>query len=245
MRFPALLLCAVAAWGQEWTPAQVGQAMAPMDFVLLLDRGGAPQQWALNLQATDAFQPCSTFKLPHALIALDTGVISRRQNRRRCVPQECHANHGGLELAGAIQASCLSYFRQLARAICPARMVAGLKKIGYPVTGPLEPLDGFWLTGDLRVTADQQLQWIRRFCTEPLPVEAGQLAAVRAATLRASSPRYTLHGKTGSSREGFGWFTGQITRQGRPAWVVVLLKGKGASGLEAERRLRLLLDGLV
>lgn len=237
-----LLGCAVTAGAQGWTGPQVAAAFAPYNHVLLVEQAGRPtDRWEGRLKATDAFQPCSTFKLPHALVALETGVITLEHNRKTCVPGECHADHGSVDLAAAIRQSCVSYFRQTARAIGPARMAAGLARLGYPATGTLEPLDGFWLTGGMRITAEQQLQWIRRFYTEALPVRAEHLAAVRAATQRDPGPGFSLQGKTGASKEGFGWFVGQLTRQGRPAWVVVLLKGRGASGNDAERRLRNLL----
>jgi beta-lactamase class D len=243
MRIAASLVCTVAVSAQTWTEVRVAQALAPFDHVLLLDDGHATTRWTRNLDATEAFQPCSTFKLPHALVALETGVISLDRNRKRCVPQECHSDHGDIDLDGAIRESCLSYFRQTARAIGSARMAEGLARLRYPAIGHLDPLDGFWLSGDLKLTAEQQLAWIRRFYTEPLPVKAEHLKAVRDATRRTTSGNYLLQGKTGSSREGFGWFTGQITRNGQASWVVILLRGKGASGLEAERRLRLLLEG--
>jgi beta-lactamase class D len=243
MKILVLLACTIAASAQTWTEAQVARALAPFDHVLLLDHGDSVTRWTRHLEATKAFQPCSTFKLPHALVALETGVISLARNRKRCDSLECHSDHGEVDLDGAIRESCLSYFRQTARAIGPARMAAGLANLRYPATGNLEPLDGFWLTGDFRISAEQQLGWIRRFYTEALPVQADHLQAVRAATRRAGSGGWLIQGKTGSSREGFGWFTGQLTRQGQVSWVVILLRGKGASGLEAERRLRLLLVG--
>jgi beta-lactamase class D len=237
-----LLACLCAAAGaQGWTESEVAGVLAPYDYVLLVDRNGTTASWAHRLTAQDAFLPCSTFKLPHALVALDTGVIAPGKDRRRCDPRECHSAHGELDLAGAIRESCISYFRQTARAIGPARMAAGLAKLGYPATGTLEPLDGFWLTGGMRITAEQQLRWIRRFFTEPLPVKAEHLAVVRATTRRAPAGDCLVEGKTGASRDGVGWFVGQVTREGRPFWVTVLLRGKGASGHEAERRLRLLL----
>jgi beta-lactamase class D len=121
-------------------------------------------------------------------------------------------------------------------------MAAGLAKLGYPATGPLEPLDGFWLTGEMRITAEQQLRWIRRFYTEALPVAPEHLAAVRAASIRARAGEWSIQGKTGSSRAGFGWFVGQMTRRGSSSWVTVLIKGDGATGMEGERRLKQLLQ---
>ncbi|WP_306589713.1 penicillin-binding transpeptidase domain-containing protein [Geothrix sp. 21YS21S-4] len=254
MRVPLLAcLCAclcVGAGAQGWTDARVAEVLAPYDYVLLVERDGATAVWTHRLTAQDAFLPCSTFKLPHALVALDTGVVVLGKDRRHCEPRECHSAHGEIDLAGAIRESCISYFRQTARAIGPARMAAGLGKLGYPATGTpttgmLEPLDGFWLTGGMRITAEQQLRWIRRFFTEPLPVKAEHLAAVRAATRRAPAGGCLLEGKTGAAREGLGWFVGQITREGHASWVTVLLKGKGASGSDAERRLRVLLERAV
>jgi len=245
VRRSALLLSAVVAFGQDWTEAQVARALAPFDYVLMLDRGTTVQRWSHGLSATDAFQPCSTFKLPHALIALDTGVITLQEGRKRCDARECHSSHGELDLAGAIRESCVSYFRQTARAIGPQRMAAGLSKLGYPATGTLEPLDGFWLTGGMRITAEQQVRWIRRFYSEALPVKAEHLAAVRAASVRAGVGDWTIQGKTGASREGFGWFVCQGSREGTSRWVVVLLRGKGATGKEAESRLKALLSGEI
>ncbi|WLT33067.1 penicillin-binding transpeptidase domain-containing protein [Geothrix sp. PMB-07] len=240
-----LLLSSVVAFGQDWTEAQVARALAPFDYVLLLDRGVSAQRWSHALKASDAFLPCSTFKLPHALIALDTGVITLRENRKRCNAQECHSSHGELDLAEAIRVSCVSYFRQTARAIGPERMAAGLAKLGYPATGTLEPLDGFWLTGGMRITAEQQLRWIRRFYTEALPVKAEHLEAVRAASLRTGAGDWAIQGKTGATGQELGWFVCQASREGSARWMVILLKGKGATGTEAERRLRALLSGEI
>ncbi|WP_420798869.1 penicillin-binding transpeptidase domain-containing protein [Geothrix limicola] len=228
----------VHARAQDWTEAEVARAFAPNDYVLLWDRGDRVTRWSRHLKATEAFQPCSTFKLPHALIALEAGVITLQENRRHCDPRECHADHGEIDLAGAIRESCLSYFRQTARALGPDRMAAGLARLGYPATGPLQPIDGFWITGEMKVTAEQQLRWIRRFYTEALPVKPEYLEAVRAASLKPSKGDYVLQGKTGSSGHGDGWFIGQVTQYGVPAWVVILLKGDHATGMEGERRLK-------
>jgi len=240
-----LLACLVVAGlsGQDWSPARVAEAMGSRDYVLLFDSGTKVSRWTRNLKPTEGFAPCSTFKLPHALIALESGVLAMDRQRQTCVPAQCHGDHGMLDLAGAIRESCISYFRQTARMLGPERMAMGLARLGYAHSGTLEPLDGFWLEGAMRVTSEGQLRWIRRFYTEPLGVAPEHLAMVRKASERSSPEAYALQGKTGASREGHGWFIGQVTRNGAPAWFALLLRGKGASGLEAERRLRVLLGG--
>lgn len=243
MRWMLMAFLALAGLSaQDWSPARVAEAMGSRDYVLLFDTGTKVARWTRRVKPDHGFTPCSTFKLPHALIALEAGVLPLDRQRQTCVPAECHGDHGVLDLAGAIRESCVSYFRQTARVLGPERMAQGLEKLGYTYSGTLDPPDGFWLEGRMRVTPEQQLRWIRRFYTEPLGVKPEHLALVRKATERQGTEHYALQGKTGSSREGHGWFIGQVTRDGAAAWVVLFLRGKGASGLEAERRLRLLLD---
>jgi beta-lactamase class D len=200
-------------------------------------RGGAPLPRAL---------PCSTFKLPHALVALESGVIRLGRDRLRCDPRECHAAHGEPDLAQAIRESCVSYFRQTARAIGKPRMEAALARLGYPRAAFTWALDGFWLDGGgFTLSPEEQLAWIRRFYTEPLPAAPAHLDAVRRMSLRSARPAYTLHGKTGATQKGgYAWFLGQVTpSQGGAPWhAVVYIQGPGASGA---RRAQAILETLL
>lgn len=238
------LVAAVGLAAQDWPAPVVERVMGDRDFVLLLDRGTGFSQWSRGLDPAFTAPPCSTFKLPHALVALEVGVI-QAGTALTCRPAECHAAHGTLKVAEAIRVSCVSFFRQTARRLGAAQMAQGLARLGYPGAGSLRPLDGFWLDGAFRIGPDQQLAWIRRFYTEPLGVAPAHLYLVRGASRLERAGGWEVAGKAGSSRQGLGWFAGQITRGGEVAWVVVLLRGAGATGREAERRLRGLLEGEV
>ncbi|HJV89883.1 MAG TPA: penicillin-binding transpeptidase domain-containing protein [Holophagaceae bacterium] len=231
-----------------WEARRVAAAFEGCSYLLLVQEGDRVIQRG-TLDPEEALAPCSTFKLPHALIGLDRGVIVPGADVRTCNPDQCHSSHGRLGLAGAIRVSCLSYFRQVARELGPEREADGLKALGYPITGDMQPLDGFWLRGTgLRLTARQQLRWIRRFYSENLPVAKAHLEAVRAASRRGETANWSLWGKPGSSDPAaptvHGWFIGKVLwKDGHPSYVVVLLKGanQGYMGLKAQERLERLL----
>ncbi|HJW32965.1 MAG TPA: penicillin-binding transpeptidase domain-containing protein [Holophagaceae bacterium] len=231
-----------------WEAPRVAKAFEGVSYLLLVQEGDRVIQRG-TLDPEEALAPCSTYKLPHALIGLERGVIAPGRDTRVCDPNQCHAAHGRIAMAEAIRVSCLSYFRQVARQLGPEAEAAGLARLGYPIHGDLQPLDGFWLRGTgLRLTARQQLTWIRRFYAEALPVAKAHLEAVRAASWRVDAANWSLFGKPGSSDPAaptvHGWFIGKVQwKDGHPSYVVVLLKGpsQGYMGLKAQERLERLL----
>ncbi len=247
-----LCLAAVTLSAQSrspWDEARVASAFKGMDYLLLVnEKDGRLQRGGLDPKAL--WLPCSTFKLPHALIALERGAITLQNNTLTCDPKECHHAHGTLGLEMAIRESCLSYFRQVARRIGVEGERAGIKALGYPATGALDPADAFWMqSATFGITPEAQLSWIHRFYHEVLGVKPEHLQAVRAATRRTETAAWTLWGKTGSSRlqHGWahGWFVGQVQWQaGHTSDVVVLVKAKEERflGLEAQKALEHLLD---
>lgn len=234
----------------SFAPERVEARFRGLSHLLLIQEGGRIQRFGA-LDPGEALAPCSTFKLPHAVLALEEGALAPGRMERSCDPKECHRGHRTLGLEAALRHSCVSYFRQVARELGAERERAALARMGYPATGSFRPADGFWLSAEgMGITAHQQLAWIRRFYTEDLGVKPQHLEAVRRASLRADTPAWTLWGKTGSSHPRgalpHGWFVGRIRwKDGREAFVAVLVKGRGFSflGLEAETRLKALLSG--
>jgi beta-lactamase class D len=240
--FMILMGLSSALHAQVWDSAPILAAMGQADFYLLLDDGTTLQSVMRGLDVGERFNPCSTYKLPHALMGLEAGVI-KADSIKRCDPKECHDNHGSLDLKTAIQVSCVSWFRQLARALGKAREEALLARIGYPCKTITGPLDSFWLSGDFRVSAYDQMAWIRRFYTEDLNVKPEHLATVRAMSFRSNHAGWRIFGKTGSSTESYGWFVGKLEKGFRRIFVTLFLEGDAPyMGLEAEGKIKALLQ---
>ena len=125
--------------------------------------------------------PASTFKVPHALIALELSVLEDSESampwdgQERAIP-EWNRDH---TLRSAMQVSCVPCFQAVARRIGPARMQDWLVRLDYGNRAISGGIDRFWLTGGLRVSPLEQINFLRRLDQGTLPVKPKSLDVVR------------------------------------------------------------------
>jgi beta-lactamase class D len=177
--------------------------------------------------------PASTFKIPHALIALDTGVVTDPlatvpwDGTKQAYPT-WERDHS---LDSAIKWSVLPFFRRTASLIGRERMTASLKKLRYGSDTFEQELTSFWVNGDLVISPQEQLDFLRRMMRYELPVRREHVDAVKAA-LRMPPGKITnasgthdfalnasvVRAKTGRTRVGeerVNWVVGQFETAGR------------------------------
>src|SRR5262244_2200122 len=94
--------------------------------------------------------PASTFKIPHALIALDTGVVTE-QTRMKWdgTRQDFRSWERDHTLDSAIKWSVVWFFQRAARSIGRERELAHLEAFEYGSRTFSGAVDRFWLNGDL------------------------------------------------------------------------------------------------
>jgi beta-lactamase class D len=178
--------------------------------------------------------PASTFKIPHALVALETGVVSattveRWDGTAHPATPSWDADHTVLS---AMRPSVLWFFQRIAPRIGAERMHAWLQRVGYGNADTSGPITEYWINGRLRVSVDEQLQFLTRFYAGELPVAAVHIAAVRGALNQKPGtvqnargvhpltigPGVELNAKTGAttlaSGEAVSWLVGQATVKG-------------------------------
>lgn len=188
--------------------AAFAQAGVQGTFVLMNTRTG--QRLCHNAQrAGTAMLPASTYKIPNALIALETGVASdgdfklawnpRRDPRQSWWPAEWARDH---TLRTALPNSVVWYFQEIARRINPQRMQAYVNRFDYGNRDISGGIDQFWLTGGLRISALQQVDFLSRFYSRTLGVSDSATDVVKKAIVLEKEDGYTLSGKTGLV--GFG-----------------------------------------
>jgi beta-lactamase class D len=136
--------------------------------------------------------PASTFKVPHTLIALETGVVT---NALAIVPwdgkrQTFPAWERDHSLDSAVKASVLPFFRRTAAAIGRDRMTAYLKRLRYGSDAFEGELTSFWLNGDLVISPLEQIDFMSRLARGALPVapNISQRQRLRSGCPRAPSP---------------------------------------------------------
>jgi len=179
-------------------------------------------------RAAELFPPASTFKVLNSLIALETGVVTDVDShvlkwdgvtRQR---PEWNMDHS---LRTAIAVSALPVYQQIARDVGLERMTSYLNRVGYG-TGKItsENLDWFWVLRGFRISAHEQVQFLRRLYLDDLPFSLKTIDAVKGITILERNEAYTLHGKGGWTTDtdpSTGWFVGWIER-GNEASVFAL-----------------------
>lgn len=188
----------------------------------------------------ERFSPKSTFKIPNSLIGLETGVIRDADfvipwDRAKYPPQDNWDtepfSHWGQDhtLRSAIKYSVVWYYRELALRVGRERMKKFLGAFGYGNRRIGGPVDEFWLDNSLKVSADEQVEFLKAFYAGRLPVSKRSADIVKDILLLEQTPAYRLSGKTGggSIAEGkiIGWFVGYVETGGNVYFFATNIEG--------------------
>jgi beta-lactamase class D len=93
-------------------------------------------------------------------------------------------------------------------------------KLGYGNEDIRGGVDLFWLQGALRISAREQVDFLRRLAEGELPMTQRSQRLVRRALIVEKTPAYTLHAKSGtteSGRNAIHWWVGWVEKKGRLA----------------------------
>lgn len=186
------------------------------------------------------FSPKSTFKIPNSLIGLETGVIRDADfvipwNRQKYPPQDnwdqFPFKHWGQDhaLRSAIKYSVLWYYRELALHVGQQRMRKYVKALDYGNKDISGGIDSFWLNGGLKISADEQVEFLKKFYAGRLPISQRSVEIVKDILVLEQTPQYKLSAKTGggSLAEGkyIGWFVGYLETQGNVYFFATNIEG--------------------
>lgn len=161
--------------------------------------------------------PASTFKIPNALIALETAVVS---DEREVIAWDgevrtVEAWNRDHTLASAFKASAVWFYQEVARRVGEERMAEWVERLGFGNADISGGIDRFWLDGGLRISADEQVTFLRRLNRGELPVSARSVGIVREMMRMEQTETYTLRGKTGWAPLAgvhHGWLVGWVEK---------------------------------
>jgi beta-lactamase class D len=130
----------------------------------------------------EAMLPASTFKIPHSLIALETGVVGDPDKdifKWDGVTRSIDAWNRDHTLRSAIAASAVPVYQDIARRIGEERMQKYVDLLEYGNRDIGGGIDQFWLTGKLRIDPVQQVDFVDRLRRAALPVSKRSQELVR------------------------------------------------------------------
>jgi beta-lactamase class D len=190
--------------------------------------------------------PASTFKVPHALAALDAGVVQPdevfKYDGTGQWPESARRDH---TLATAIRHSVLWYFQRIAQRLGPDRERAYLQRFNYGNQDSSSALTSFWVGGALKISPEEQLAFWVKLYESKLPISPSAASQVKQMLLQPNGvvtnaagehpfdspwPADThVSSKTGSAADqsgrGVRWLAGHVQRGARSYVFVSCVTG--------------------
>lgn len=203
-------------------------------------------------RAARPLPPCSTFKIPNTLIALGAGAVTLDDHAMARDPERDprtdfwpDAWDRDQDLPSALRRSTVWYYQELARRVGPDEMQRQLDRLGYGNRDVSGGIDQFWLGSSLRISADEQVDFLRRLHAGDLGFPEPHLALLREGLLQEAAGGRALYAKTGAcpiageaEETWVGWWVGWIDRPEGAAFFALNLTGASYRAI-ADRRIPL------
>jgi beta-lactamase class D len=161
-------------------------------------------------RARKRFSPASTFKIPHTLFALDAGAV---RDEFQVFPWDgtkrwLEAWNHDQDLRSAMRNSTVWVYQKFAREIGIEREGLYLRKINYGNADP-SGADPFWVDGNLRISAQEQITLLRRLYRNELPFRVEHQRLLKDILIVEAGRDWILRAKTGWSGT-VGWWVGWV-----------------------------------
>ncbi len=228
---PILLLIAISCKkGQNSVKSHILKKVEVKELQLLLDAAkveGTILIYDINKntyyandfdKAKQGALPASTYKIPHSIIGLETGILKSDgvafiwDGTKRTFA----AWEKDLSLREGFQKSCVPCFQELARKIGVRRMKESLEKLHFgKMDVTATTITDFWLTGVSKISPFQQIDFLKRFYKKSLDISEATYTTLRSIMILEKNETYTLSGKTGlviQNKVPLGWFVGYLEK---------------------------------
>ena len=162
--------------------------------------------------------PASTFKIPNSLIGLETGELKDELTEFKWngTTYQIQAWDKNQSLVEAFQNSTVWYFQELARKIGEKHMKKYLAQFNYGNQNIGGGIDKFWLSGDLRISPLQQLEFLKALWNEELKLAKKTTQTMKKVFLVEKRGGATLYAKTGwgfTDSTDIGWYMGVVENE--------------------------------
>ncbi len=168
-----------------------------------------------NVRAMTPLLPASTFKIPNTLIALQEGVVSADSNISwDGVERTVRAWNQDQNLKSAFKSSCVWCYQLFARNIGIEKYNEYLKKLHYGNEKTGHNVERFWLDGELRISAYEQIAFLKKLYKNELPFLQEHIDLLKSIMIDEQGKNYIIRAKTGwavpKDAEHHGWYVGYV-----------------------------------
>lgn len=223
----------VLALGVPATPAaqtpprtDLSEFFGDLDGTFVLLDGATGEYVRHNPErAARRFAPCSTFKIPHTAILLESGTAPDPTFTLTYDPALKQPNNWArdFDLQGAFRASAMWYYRAMARRLGMDGEKQFVERLQYgnrDASGGLDSQQGpFWIDGSLRISPDEQVRFLKRFYERQIGFSERTTRLTKSIMVAEENPAWRLSAKTGacqpSGEDTSNWYVGYVERANR------------------------------
>lgn len=168
-----------------------------------------------DFRTNQRFTTASTFKILNTLISLEEKAILGKDDVFKWDGHIYYISNWNCDqtLESAFKVSCVWCFQELARRVGIEKYRSYLQQASY---GELdESFDGetFWLDGSLKISAIEQVEFLKKVYQHTLPFSASSYKTLRQIMLVEKTQAFTIRAKTGFAgrfKSKIGWYVGYV-----------------------------------
>ncbi|MCX6206730.1 MAG: penicillin-binding transpeptidase domain-containing protein [Bacteroidetes bacterium] len=194
-----------------------------------------------------AYLPASTFKIVNSLIGIETGRIVNEKMiikwdgivRPFPMGDSTKTWNKDLTMEEAFKRSALPYYQEVARRIGKDTMQFWLDSLKYGSKKIVSPIDRFWLDNTLKITADEEMGFVKKLYFNQLPFQKRTQDIVKKVMVQEENANFKLAYKTGTGTLENGktlcWIVGWVEENRHPYFFVMNMEGKPEANIMSFR----------
>ena len=211
--FTLSLVCSL--WAEDANIAKLFENETIEGTMLIESLDGKERYVYNDARAQTPLLPASTFKIPNTLIALQEDVVNADSLIMwDGVERSVRAWNQDQTLKSAFKSSCVWCYQLFARHIGFETYTNYLKKLHYGNEKTGSNVERFWLDGELRITAHEQIAFLKKLYSNDVPFRQEHIDLLKSIMIDEHGKGYVLRAKTGwavpKDAEHHGWYVGYV-----------------------------------
>lgn len=168
-------------------------------------------------KCAERFIPASTFKIFNSLVGLETGAVKDQFEvfKWDSVKRSYEMWNQDLDMVKAFKYSGVWFYQKLARKIGEEKMQQYISLNHYGNENISGGIDRFWLDGGIRISADEQIEMLKKLYDNKLKFSQRNMDIVKQIMIYEQTKDHTIRAKTGWAtrvEDEIGWFVGYVEK---------------------------------
>lgn len=182
-------------------------------------------------RCAERFIPASTFKIFNSLVGLETGAVKNEFEvfKWNSLKRFYDKWNQDIDMVNAFKYSAVWYYQELARKIGQERMQKFITENHYGNEDISGGIDMFWLDGGLRISADEQIEMLKKLYNNQLEFSKRTMDIVKNIMIYDQNKEYVMRAKTGWAmrvEDQIGWFVGYVEKGSNVYFFAINLQSK-------------------